>query len=1447
MEIKRIFSKVLFFCILMNVNLLAQKQLNIPNWHFMDKASIPSPGAEIPEYAALLYADEVDLKRVEQAFKEYYEKNGWDQQLEDLESDPYAKFFHRWYQNAQNFVDEDGLVRALSTEDLLQYRARLQNLEQTNETTSSTLAPNSVWEFLGPRRTIWRADHNASQPVAPWQVNIYSIAVAKSDPSILYAGSETGVLYKTTDKGLNWTPFNDFNWGRAILSIAIHPTNPNIVYAASSTDIFKTSDGGANWSIVLTESGLSCNTLAISPSVPTTVFAGTANGLYKSTDSGNTWSEILSEHIDDVQFRPNDGTTLYALARTGSPDTYSFYKSTDSGNSFSLSMNGWGTIYEHSGGRMSVSPADPDYVYVMLLTHDGSNGDQKPYILKSTDNASNWTITATCNSASCPVTNGQGYYDLDIVVSHNNPEQIIAATTTAYKSTDGGVNWSAVGGYSGNFSIHPDIQEMISIIDGGTENTWISTDGGVNLSSDFYTSTANWEARIDGLDGTDFWGFAQGWNEDYIIGGRYHNGNTAIHENYPNQQALRMGGAESVTGWAMHGRERHAAFDDIAEVIIPDNINGVPQGSFLFTRHPNVFYYGDAFSRVMIDPEDYMTIYLGDDNAFWRSKDGGATWEAIYTFSGQAYHFDISRADPDYIYVTTDNGFFRSTDRGENFTEMSLPTGMSNWHSQNFRVAASSTNKDEVWVLNQRSSASSAAGRIFQSSDGGNTWSNISTSTLSGRKWTAMAHQAGTDGGVYIASNRGAAGTMPAKVMYRDNSMSDWLDFSDGLPQSANPIKLLPFYRDGKLRWGGNRGAWQIDFYEENWSPIAQPFVSGKTQICIRDTVDFDSYSVVKAGATFSWSIPGASWTSALNQREVQALFPVAGTYIATLTINQNGSSDTKSVELTISNECEAEQKPGNALSLSGQSTDYAATGSGLNITTNTMTISTWIKRNGNQNDYAGIVFMRQSTACGLNFRSNNELGFHWNDSQWWWSSGLYVPDNEWAHVAMVVSPTETVLYLNGEPAVNTSDPGFATFDGVLNFGADPNWSARRFKGEMDETIVYNRSLSQDEIRELMHLTRVPQDEVDLIGYWQYNRASGTITDRAGSNHASLIGGAARSTSTAPVGPGVSARLDVNSGGVYNFGNTDLSLEFPTGGTTFPDGELCVSRLDHAPDQAPGDNVSSAYWIVHNYGNNSNFDELISLSFENIEVSNAEENEPSLINLFKRASNASGATWGIPEDEADIATAGNQGSATFTEGNNQTSFSQFILLSREAPLPVELLDFRIVLNPSGELMLYWKTASEEQAQHYEIQRSRDGQNFEPIGIVQAAGNSSILQNYEAVDRSPYRGLSYYRLKIVDQDGSFEFSPVRSILINALADKVVVYPNPLRQGENLQIKTSLREEIVLTIYAADGEKIRTFTFNGDTSINPGTLAAGTYYYTIRSANWRKAGTFVIGPE
>ena len=110
-------------------------------------------------------------------------------------------------------------------------------------------------------------------------------------------------------------------------------------------------------------------------------------------------------------------------------------------------------------------------------------------------------------------------------------------------------------------------------------------------------------------------------------------------------------------------------------------------------------------------------------------------------------------------------------------------------------------------------------------------------------------------------------------------------------------------------------------------------------------------------------------------------------------------------------------------------------------------------------------------------------------------------------------------------------------------------------------------------------------------------------------------------------------------------------------------------------------------------------------------------------------------------------------------------------------LPVKLISFSGRLNGT-KVDLNWVTASEYNTKHFEVERSGDGQNFIKIATVIAKGNSSSVTSYDQVDATPLKGLNYYRLKIVDIDGSFEYSRIVIIRIeNSMQLITRVTPNP----------------------------------------------------------------------
>lgn len=113
--------------------------------------------------------------------------------------------------------------------------------------------------------------------------------------------------------------------------------------------------------------------------------------------------------------------------------------------------------------------------------------------------------------------------------------------------------------------------------------------------------------------------------------------------------------------------------------------------------------------------------------------------------------------------------------------------------------------------------------------------------------------------------------------------------------------------------------------------------------------------------------------------------------------------------------------------------------------------------------------------------------------------------------------------------------------------------------------------------------------------------------------------------------------------------------------------------------------------------------------------------------------------------------------------------------SAGAPLPVELTRFAAT-SKGQSVNVEWATASEKNNDRFEIQRSATGEAFETVGTVKGQGNTSSAHNYAFVDSRPLAGLSYYRLRQVDTDGTTAFSPVATVQLAPRAD-AAVYPNP----------------------------------------------------------------------
>jgi hypothetical protein len=218
-----------------------------------------------------------------------------------------------------------------------------------------------------------------------------------------------------------------------------------------------------------------------------------------------------------------------------------------------------------------------------------------------------------------------------------------------------------------------------------------------------------------------------------------------------------------------------------------------------------------------------------------------------------------------------------------------------------------------------------------------------------------------------------------------------------------------------------------------------------------------------------------------------------------------------------------------------------------------------------------------------------------------------------------------------------------------------------------------------------------------------------------------------------------------------------------------------------------------------------------------------------------------GSSWSN-EGKVEVAVAQNY--SLFATSNAQASFSPFTFgsVSGNNPLPVELISFTAGINDEF-VTLSWSTASEMNNDRFEIERSQDGKKFLKIGEQESVGNSNTLQRYAFTDKNCASGISYYRLKQIDTDGTSSYSKIIEISLSDFRTNVTVYPNP---ASNFIIVSfsGLRASNYLEVADLLGKPLKKQDLNSDEmeiKLDISDLPAGTYL--LRTENSASAIKFI----
>lgn len=252
-------------------------------------------------------------------------------------------------------------------------------------------------------------------------IDVSSLAIDPVTPSTLYAGTPRGV-FKSTNGGEQWSETIEGMSYAYVNVLAIDPSAPETLYAGTSLGMFKSTDAAATWMSVARDLFSFTNTLSlvIDPQTPNILYAGTLTGVFKTTDGGLNWSEsssgLGSVLVYSLAIDPSTTNTLYA----GTPN--GVFKSSDGGESWLAINNGLLKGYVQV---LTVDPHTPSTLYAGT-----QNG-----LFKSADGGANWSRSFWAE----PV--------VTIALSPTSPSEIyIGRSDGLFTSADGGTNWSVIYG-----------------------------------------------------------------------------------------------------------------------------------------------------------------------------------------------------------------------------------------------------------------------------------------------------------------------------------------------------------------------------------------------------------------------------------------------------------------------------------------------------------------------------------------------------------------------------------------------------------------------------------------------------------------------------------------------------------------------------------------------------------------------------------------------------------------------------------------------------------------------------------------------------------------------------------------------------------------------------------------------------------------------------------------
>lgn len=685
---------------------------------------------------------------------------------------------------------------------------------------------------------------------------VTSIDVVLSNPDIIYAGTASGGLWKSTSGGIKWTPIFDNQITASVGAVAVQQSNPDVIWVGTGEGnprnslnggfgIYKSLDGGKTWSSMGLENTRHIHRVLIDPINPNIVYVGAIGspwgehperGVFKTTDGGKTWQKILFTNnktgVADLVMDPNNPNKLIAALWEHKREPW-FFNSGGEGSGIHITYDGgenWKKISPQDGlpegdlGRIGLAIASNKPQIVYALVEAKKNG-----LYKSIDGGHKWEKV----SENMDEIGNRPFYYADLYVDPKNENRIYSIFTYVNVSEDGGKSFKQLmPAYGVSNGVHPDHHAWWIHPENG--NFMIDgNDGGLNITKD---GGSTWRF-IGNLPVAQFYHISVDDEIPYnVYGGMQDNGSWRGPAYVWRDQGIRN------SYW------QEISFGDGFDVVPdPDNSRygwSMSQQGFVsrydwktgnnYTvrpTHPNpdINLRFNWNAAINIDPVDKSTLYFGSQFVH-KSTDKGETWSIIspdlttndpeklrqhesggltMDATGAENHCTILVIEPSLVeknmlWIGTDDGRIHYTrDGGSDWIEVTknikdLPKG--SWITQ---IKASKTKKGEALLVANDYRRFNYTPYAYRTTNYGKTWKRIVDKDDTESYTLCIVEDEkepnlmflGTDDGLYISIDAG----------------NEWTKWTNGFPTVSVKDLVIHPREDDLIIGTFGRAAWILD------------------------------------------------------------------------------------------------------------------------------------------------------------------------------------------------------------------------------------------------------------------------------------------------------------------------------------------------------------------------------------------------------------------------------------------------------------------------------------------------------------------------------------------------------------------------------------------------------------------------------------------------------------